>query len=77
MSIFKNRKDSTEYLRAQGVVLGDHALAELASEGRGPKYVIINGRALSTEAWLTEWLQAQVSSAPRRGNTGRRAAVRA
>jgi hypothetical protein len=59
MKTYINRKDATEFLRAIGVELGDATLANLASDGKGPRYTIINGRALYTEGALREWVNNQ------------------
>ena len=77
--VFKTRPEATEFVRALGVPTGKTTLAELASEDRGPRYVIINGRALYTEQDLLAWIQQQADQSPQqasqRGRTNANAAV--
>jgi hypothetical protein len=63
MLIFKSRPAATQFLRERGVQIGDTGLADLASDGRGPGYAVINGRALYRESDLVAWLEEQYSSA--------------
>jgi hypothetical protein len=65
MSVYLNRKDQTKHLRKRGVKIGDTGLANMATKGKGPRFCIINGLALSTEKWLDEWIAAE-ASIPRR-----------
>ena len=66
---YLTRKEQATYLRARGVPITAQTLADLASENAGPRYAIINGRALSTAEWLDAWVDAQASQRPRRGKT--------
>ncbi len=66
MVSYLDRIGARDFLRAQGVPVGDAALANLASDGKGPRYSIINGRALYKPADLTAWIEAQANVAPRR-----------
>lgn len=65
---FKTRDQATEFLRDRGVPTGKTTLAELAAEDRGPRYAVINGRALYTEPDLLAWLDAQASQPPRQAS---------
>lgn len=52
---------ATEYVRANGVPIGDGGLKDLAHRGRGPRYSIINGRAVYTPADLDAWIAEQAA----------------
>jgi hypothetical protein len=72
--IFKTRDQATEWLRERGVPTSDSTLDVLANKGGGPKYSVINGRALYTEPDLLSWLEAQASQPPQvASRRGRRA----
>lgn len=58
---YLDRITATQRLREQGVVIGDNRLADLAHEKRGPKFVVINGRALYTFEWLLAWIEAEAA----------------
>jgi hypothetical protein len=66
MSTYLPRNGSTGFIREQGIPLGDTALANLASDGKGPKYSIINGRALYKREDLLDWIDREASAEPRR-----------
>jgi hypothetical protein len=68
---YKNRAQSTAFYRALGVQMGDTSLAEMASDGRGPAYAVINGRALYTEQDLLTWLAEQAKQPPQASGRGR------
>jgi hypothetical protein len=65
MSSYLDRKRATKCVRDEGVQLGDTALANLASDGKGPKYAIINGRALYRREDILAWIAEQASAPPR------------
>lgn len=75
MSSYLDRNGARDFHREQGVPLGDTALANLASDGKGPRYSIINGRALYKAADLTAWIEAQASVTPRRRRRAQPAAA--
>lgn len=56
---FLDRRRATEKLRERGIKLGDHALEWMAANGRGPRYVVLNRKALYTESDLEAWIQAE------------------
>jgi hypothetical protein len=58
---YRNRPLSAEYLTARGVATTAQGLADKATDGTGPRYSIINGRALYTEADLDAWIAAQAA----------------
>ena len=58
---FLPRREATEFLRGHGVPVGDGALKDHAYRGEGPRYCIVNGRALYTEADLLDWLANQAA----------------
>jgi hypothetical protein len=66
MSTFLDRNRATSFVRETGVPVGNTALANLASDGKGPRYSIINGRALYRPDDLLAWVNEQASAAPRR-----------
>ena len=51
------RDGATAYIRSNGYACGDRQLGDLASDGEGPDFRIINGRACYTEAAIDEWLE--------------------
>jgi len=67
------RTAAMQFIRDQGVPCGKTSLAELASAGRGPRYALINGRAVYTEQDLIAWIDEQAARPPgsrsRRGRT--------
>ena len=65
-SPLKVRAEATAFIRERGIPIGVNRLASLASEGRGPRYFIVNGRALYREADLTAWIDEQMRDARRR-----------
>jgi hypothetical protein len=59
---YLTRPQQRAYLEeTHGIPLGKTALENMASDGEGPKYVLINGKALSTRDWLDEWVAKQAS----------------
>ena len=64
-SPLKVRSDATAFIRERGIHLGTNRLAALASEGRGPRYSIVNGRALYREGDLIAWIDEQMRDARR------------
>ena len=61
------RPDAAEYISDRlGRRVSTGALHRHASDGTGPKYVMILGRASYTEAWLDDWIN-QLMRAPHRG----------
>jgi hypothetical protein len=66
MRKYLDRETVRKKLDEKGVKIGKTALANMASDGTGPDYVLINGRALYTEEALDAWLNNQASKAPRR-----------
>jgi hypothetical protein len=67
---YLDRNGASGFIREQGVPLGNTALANLASDGKGPHYSIINGRALYKREDLLKWIDEQASAPPRTGRTG-------
>jgi hypothetical protein len=69
---YLDRTSSAEHLtEKRGVRTTVQHLANLASRGLGPRYVLINGRALSTGKWLDEWVDAEAAR-PLRGRGHRK-----
>jgi hypothetical protein len=63
---FRDRCGATDFLRAQGLKLSENTLAELASDGRGPRYALILHRALYLDHDLLTWVEEQVQKDPRK-----------
>lgn len=62
MPTYLSRAAARTYLREGiGVPIGDTALENMASDGNGPKYVVIAGRALYTREWLDAWVAEQAA----------------
>ncbi len=59
---------ATEFLRQRGAPISVATLRDLASKGKGPKYSIVNGRAVYSDEDLLAWLQSELSKplVPRR-----------
>jgi hypothetical protein len=55
---------ATEVLREAGVPVTDSTLESLAAAGKGPRYRIINGRAVYQRADLEAWLAQQLRGEP-------------
>lgn len=66
MSVYLDRKAQTKYLRKRGIKIGDSTLANMASKGKGPRFAVINNRAVSTEEWLDAWMEEEASVTPLR-----------
>jgi hypothetical protein len=75
--VYKNRAQATDFYRERGVPMGNTSLAEMASEGRGPAYAVINGRALYVEHDLLAWLAEQAAQSPQASGRGRGRAAQA
>jgi hypothetical protein len=58
---YRDRQGATAYLRGKGVQIGDGGLKDLANRDRGPRYAIINGRALYEDSALDEWIESQAA----------------
>lgn len=58
---YLSRDESREYLATLGIKVGKKGLCEHASQGSGPKYAIINGRAMYTQEALDTWIDEQVA----------------
>jgi hypothetical protein len=61
MPHYRTRRLAAEYLSAQGVSTTEQGLADHASRGKGPKYGIVNGRAVYTDADLDSWIAEQLA----------------
>jgi hypothetical protein len=59
---YLTRADAREDLKVRhGIELGKTGLENMASDGTGPKYVRIAGRALYTREWLDAWVAAEAA----------------
>jgi hypothetical protein len=74
---FLSRADARGYLKeTHGVELGVTGLTNLASDAKGPRYALINGRALYTREWLDSWVAAEAARpVVRRRDRGQTAAA--
>jgi hypothetical protein len=68
MPTYLDRNGATCFIRGEGVPMGNTALANQASNGDGPKYSIINGRALYQREDLLKWISTQASIPPRKSS---------
>jgi hypothetical protein len=69
---YLDRNAQAQYLRDErGIPMSPQRLADLASDGLGPKYVLINGRALSTREDLDAWVAEQAARPVIRRSRGR------
>ncbi len=58
------RKEAAEYLTERsGVLFTETGLSSRATAGKGPRYAIINGRAVYAQDALDEWLNEQLAAA--------------
>lgn len=60
MQVF-TRPRAAALITERGLDMSAQALADLASDGKGPAYSIINGRACYTEASIDAWLSAEAA----------------
>lgn len=59
---YRTRQLAAEFLTAQTTIrITEQALADKAHRGTGPKYTIVNGRALYTEGDLLTWVSDQAA----------------
>lgn len=64
---YRTRADATAYLTSQhGVPVSNTTLRTHASRGTGPRYSMINGRALYRDEDLDAWVKQQAERPPRR-----------
>jgi hypothetical protein len=69
---YRDRRLAAEFVTAQGIKVTTHGLADMAYRGHGPRYAIVRGRAVYTEAWLLEWIEEQISRPVTRRRRGDR-----
>jgi len=55
------RSRAADLITKRGLDMTAQGLADLASNGKGPAYSIINGRACYTEASIDAWLSAEAA----------------
>ena len=58
---YLTRQRAAEHLTAKGISTTAQALADQASDGKGPAYGIVRGRALYTESDLDAWIAEQLA----------------
>jgi hypothetical protein len=62
MATYLPRAAARDYLAEKhGIQLGKTGLDNMASDGIGPKYARIAGRAVYTREWLDEWVAAEAA----------------
>lgn len=61
MPNFYSRDRARDRIRERGVPIGEDGLKDHASRGTGPRYSIVNGRAVYTAADLDSWIEAQAA----------------
>jgi hypothetical protein len=66
--VFITRDAATNLIVEAGVPIGRTALANMASNGKGPPYYMVHNRALYKRAEILAWIAAEASRPPpRRG----------
>jgi hypothetical protein len=68
---YLTRELAAAYLTDRGVPATSVSLANLASDGGGPRYGIINHRAVYTAEWLDQWMKEQAERPVPRRRAGR------
>lgn len=68
---FKTRPLAAKYLSDRGIATSAQALADMASQDKGPPYSIIRGRALYRDSDLDTWIQQQADRPVIRRTRGR------
>lgn len=58
---YRTRLAAAEYLTGSGLETTAQGLADHASRGKGPKYGIVNGRAVYTDVDLDAWIAEQLA----------------
>jgi len=58
---YLTRQAAAELLTVRGLPTTPQALADAASDGTGPRYGLVRGRALYTAADLDSWLATQLA----------------
>ena len=61
MQVFLDRSKATEFLATIGIKTSEQGLADRVRAGNGPRYCVINGRALYLESDLLAWVQEQAA----------------
>ena len=62
MTTFLTRRAARSYLtEVHGIELGVAGLENMASDGTGPHYAKIAGRAVYTREWLDTWVKAEAA----------------
>ena len=56
---YRDRKGARIRILDAGIPMGEGGLKDHASRGTGPRYVIINGRALYTDDDIDAWIAEQ------------------
>jgi hypothetical protein len=70
-SPFMVRSEAAAYLgRALGRRVTSSALGRMASDGVGPRYVMVLGRASYRAEWLDAWLEEQIKPPAPRQRSG-------
>lgn len=64
--VFKTRDRATEYIADKGIPVQHRTLGDMASRGIGPRYALINGRAVYRDKDLDAWIEEQFSRPPQR-----------
>jgi hypothetical protein len=60
----RSRREAAEYLtRKSGVLFTETGLCSRATASKGPRYAILNGRAVYLQEALDEWLDEQLAAA--------------
>jgi hypothetical protein len=55
------RLDAVRYLQKLGLPLGDHSLTNMAFRGIGPRYSIMQKKAIYLKKHIDEWFEAEMA----------------
>jgi hypothetical protein len=60
-TIYLSRRKARTYVQKHGIPIGRTGLEQLAHKRRGPRYSVINCKALYTTVALDEWIAEQAA----------------
>jgi hypothetical protein len=66
MPTYISRRDAAAFITGKGVPIAAATLTAKAGEGTGPKYCVINHKALYTPEDCLEWIAQEAARTPQR-----------